>query len=55
MAQTEYDRLFKVHDNQIDLIFLVDTSASSQSQIRVPDQNGNIKSYSRVELVSDAM
>ena len=55
MAQTEYDRLFKVHDNQIDLIFLVDTSASSQSQIRVPDQNGNIKSYSRLELISDAI
>jgi len=50
---TEFDRLYKVHDNQIDLIFLVDSSSSSQSQLRIPQPNGSIKMYTRLEVITD--
>jgi hypothetical protein len=53
--EKQYDRLYKVHDNQIDLIFLVDASPSSLSQIRVPQSDGTIKNITRLEIISDVI
>ena len=53
IMEKQYDRLYKVHDNQIDLIFLVDASPSSLSQIRVPLANGGVKILTRLEIITD--
>lgn len=53
--KTKYDRLIKVKDNQIDLLFLVDASPSSQSKIRIPQSDGTIKLFSRLEIIVDVL
>ena len=53
--EKQYDRLYKVHDNQIDLIFLVDSSPSSSSQIRIPVEGGGVKIFTRLEIITDVI
>lgn len=55
IMEKDYKRLFKVRDNQIDLLFLIDSSPSSLSQIRVPKPEGGVKILTRLEIVTDAI
>lgn len=53
--EKQYERLFKVRDNQIDFIFLVDASSSSLSKIKIPQSGGGIEIFSRLEIISDVI
>jgi hypothetical protein len=50
----QYDDLFYIRDNQIDLIFLIDASTSMNDKIKVPTETG-VKMFKKIDVINDSI
>lgn len=53
-SPVQYDDLFYVKDHQIDLIFLIDASASMNDRVKIPTESG-VKMFRKIEVINDAI